>query len=996
MNSLYLTFLVCFLTAVGFSQPYTFRSYSLAEGLPQSQVWCGLSDSRGFLWFGTQGGGLSRFDGLQFETFTTASGLSSNFILSLYQEKDYRIWVGTNRGLCHYDGRQVKALEGQELPVRCMAQLPNGVLLAGTTEGIYKVKTDSLVPTAWPLKEELDQSIVYTLAQKGKQWWAGTSSGLWEVYPNCRQVASGYEVFDLATSKDGLWMAVYGRGVYRYTDRVEAVYTAELVRRPMSLFRDSSGTLYIGTQDQGVMVQDTTSTWGVSPAEGQDVMQNNVRDIFQDQAGHLWITSSGGGVACRTQQNFQHFDRADGLRGNRIYALHSDTAQQLWMAVSRRGLQVLDSTGFSAPATQPPFPGIKCKTICGDSLGQIWVGSEGDGIAVLDTAGWYKIQAKDGLPSNWIVKMLADTAGHIWGATYSNGLFQIVQKGYRDYEIRRFGRSLGLPDMRINALAISPDYKIWFGTFSGEVGSLHNGKVERLFTGDNGLPQASIRSIAFDRYGQIWLGTKGSGVFFAKLNTAQASFTRLSEVHSTTSENIYLMLSGPDSHIWAGSESGVDKIELDTIGQVAQVRHYNRNDGFLGIETCHDAAIANSDGSIWFGTMNGLTRYRPGESALSCITPNLHFTQVDLFYKPLEETSWADYVVESGGLKPGLELPYRQNHLSFSFRAVAQMQPEELRYRWRLEGADSDWSPASSTQSVNYANLPAGEYRFMVQASVGDCPWSTPLVAPFAIAEPFWQASWFAPAVIVAAIILISLIAWLVVRRVKRREKAHREDLKLQNRLLQLEQKALQLQMNPHFIFNALTGIQSLIAGGSYPKARMRINEFAKLMRSTLYNARKPFITLQEEADTLYRYLEIEQFCQAQPFTFEIVLPEGIDSDEVSLPPMLLQPFVENAVLHGISHLDYAGHITIEFTLEEELLHVCIKDNGVGRKKAAQLQEERKPGHQSVALKVTKERLEAMRGHDPYESLKITDIMDTKGNIKGTKVEVVLPIEHAY
>ena len=988
--------LLCYISGIAYAQPYTFQSYSLAEGLPQSQVWCALSDSRGFLWFGTQGGGLSRFDGLKFETFTTANSLPSNFILSLYQDRDYCIWVGTNKGLCYYNGHQFKTINGLEEPVRSIARHPNGQLLAGTNQGIYKIEKDSTRAEAIPIKESLDQAIIYKLTATEGRLWVGTSSGAWEVYPDCRPLGTVGEVFDMSFSKDTLWMAVYGKGIYGYTDSLFELSTDYSVRRTMCLYKSPVGPLYIGTQDQGLLRYYGSFAPNLAPVPGQNAMQNNVRDILLDQMDRLWITSSGGGVACRKQQNFQHYDREDGLAGNRVYAVHLDTAQQLWMSVSRKGLQIIDTTGFLSLSDQPPFPGTKCKTICGDSLGQVWVGSEGEGLAVLDSSGWFKLGTQEGLPSNWIVKLLADKNGNIWGATYSSGIFKVIREEHRVYRIQRFDRNAGLPDLRINALTLGPEGNVWFGTFSGEVGRIKKGRVDRLYTSAQGLPQATIRSLAFDDYGQIWAGSKGSGVFFAKRNEERPGFTRLSDIYSTISENVYLMVLGPEGNIWAGSESGVDKIELDSLGQVVQVQHYNRRDGFLGIETCHDAAITHPDGSIWFGTMNGLTHYRPGEHKRSCVVPDVHFTKVDLFYKPLIETAWSAYAREAGGIEPGLELPYRQNHLSFGFRAVSQIQAEEIRYRWKLEGAEADWSPPSEASSVNYANLPPGNYRFLIQASVDNCPWSPAITAPFAIAEPFWQASWFLPLVITLAILLISLIAWRIVYRVKQQEKAHRSELELQNRLLQLEQKALQLQMNPHFIFNALTGIQSLVATGEYSRARKRINEFAKLMRATLYNVRRPTITLREEIDTLERYLGIEQFCQAQPFTYTISLRVGIDTEEVELPPMLLQPFVENAVLHGVSHLQYPGEINISFEVIGDLLYVTIKDNGVGRERSAQLQQERKAGHQSLALKVTKERLEALKGERLYDSLKISDITDAKSEIKGTQVELILPIKHAY
>jgi sensor histidine kinase YesM len=213
---------------------------------------------------------------------------------------------------------------------------------------------------------------------------------------------------------------------------------------------------------------------------------------------------------------------------------------------------------------------------------------------------------------------------------------------------------------------------------------------------------------------------------------------------------------------------------------------------------------------------------------------------------------------------------------------------------------------------------------------------------------------------------------------------------------LQLEQKALQLQMNPHFIFNALNSIQALVATKDYSTARTQIGNFATLMRSILSNSRKQRITLQEEIDTLDQYLKMEQFCQRVGFDYEIIPPNNMDSEEVELPPMLLQPFVENSIIHGISHLESDGKITVEFQVHEKLLECRIIDNGVGRKKADEFRQSRKPGHQSVAMSVTKERLHALKDGMNYTPFKIKDILGRDGKILGTKVVVRMVLEVGF
>ncbi|MEN0006035.1 MAG: two-component regulator propeller domain-containing protein [Bacteroidota bacterium] len=996
-----LAFLFSFTLSVNaLAQPYAFKAYSLTEGLPQSQVWCSLNDQMGYLWFGTQGGGLSRFDGKAFTTFTTADGLPSNFILSLYEAPDGILWIGTNQGLCRFDGQQFTTIRGLPFPVRCNLQVDTSTLLIGSELGLFSMHPKAAHATSKHTPPLLSGATIYAFAKTPTGIWAGTNEGLWHFGDSLTQKVAQHNVTDLLVKDNQLYLTLYGKGLYQYTDQLEELHRGYPLIRPMCLLQDTQGQLFIGTQDQGLVQYQAEEIPKAVVLPNQNNAQKNIRDLTLDQANRIWISSSGGGIACRTRQNFTHWDRSSGLDGDRVYALQADTSQRLWLSISRKGLQMLENGIPKAVEPPYPFPNLKTKTLCRDTQGQLWAGTEGRGVAVLDSAGWYNLTSLNGLPSNWINQLISHPDGSIWGASYDNGLFKITPLGFRNYQVDRYNEEQGLPSNSIHSIALDSMQQLWFGTYDGKIGRLATEEAFPIFGVDQGIPRVPIRSLAFDAFGRMWMGTKGRGILFGSVQDSVVQFTPLSEVQTSTATNIYFIYASIDAEgqnsLWAGSERGVEHIQLDSLGQIIAVTAYDRNDGFVGIETCHNSVTQLPDGTLWFGTMNGLTRYAPGQAEQQCITPTIHFTGVDLFYKPLQETEWADFSDFRQGIKPGLVLPFRQNHLSFRFQAVSQIHPEEVQYRWKLEGAETEWAPPAPTQVVNYAQLSPGTYRFVVQAAIEDCPWGAPIATSFEIEAPFWQKAWFLPSLVALAVLLIGWIAWLSVRSIKKREQSRREDLELQNKLLQLEQKALQLQMNPHFIFNALTGIQSLIALGEHPKARRKINDFAVLMRSTLNNARKSTISLAEEIEALRQYLEVEQFCQPKSFDFTITVDPEIEAEAIELPPMLLQPFIENAVIHGVSHLPYPGKIELNFATKEDLLEVTIKDNGIGRERAALLKAERKPGHQSVALKVNKERLEALRNGYNYIALSISDVLDTDGKIQGTLVCVRLPIVHSY
>jgi ligand-binding sensor domain-containing protein/two-component sensor histidine kinase len=803
------------------------------------------------------------------------------------------------------------------------------------------------------------------------------------VYFNKKNKLPVLPVSAITQSGGTLWLAQAGSGPLLGVDwaRQTLRITQPLpsVGSVTCLLADSDQSLWVGTQSLGLIhLQPGNDSSLTQLTEADGLPHNHLRVLLRDHAGRIWLGTSGGGFACMVNQAFHRYDRDDGLPGNRIYAVHETQGGEIWMAVSQNGLARIDSAGrihrFAADSSY--LDGIKCRTLTTDYMGNVWVGTEGKGALVM-TPGRWRIFRKDNgmLPSDWVQKIVCASSGIVWLATGQGIVSLQWNPADSTFTKHWYGAKEGVPQGTITAMQEDALNTIWFGTVYGKIGRIKNGMVEMVKTG---LPEAAITALAFDAAQRCWVGTKGAGIFMSNVRKNDP-FLPLVTPQPLSSQNIYLLAFDHSSQLWAGTETGVDEIVEDQ-GKFTAVHHFGKQEGFTGIETCQDAALCDRAGRMWFGTMNGLMRYIPNTADRKSVPPLLHFEQVSLFYKPIAETKYASGAAALfNGEEGGLSLPWDQNHLSFSFRAIELMHSEPLQYRWKLEGADADWSPWSEQTQVNYANLAPATYKLWIQAaSDTDADALSPaMAAAFTIRKPFWE-SWFFR---LAALAMLAALGFWGVRtyvgRIRNEESRRREQLEMQNRLLQLEQKALQLQMNPHFIFNALNSIQSLIATRDYEVARQEINRFAKLMRSTLNNSRKTGITLQEEIETLEQYLSVEQFCQQNPFTFAIHVGEQVDPETLDIPPMLLQPFVENAVVHGVSHLAYPGRIELFFDLAGDLLVCRITDNGPGREKAALLREAKKPGHQSMALAVTQERLAALGGKIEYHDLET-----------GTEVEV--------
>lgn len=959
-------------------QSVGFQSYSIGEGLSQSQVWCMAEDRRGYLWCGTQGGGINRFDGLQFKHYTVGQGLPSSYIFALYSDQQGRLWAGTNRGAALLQGDTFQVVGSNPLQFNTFCEY-KGAVWAGTPEGLFRwdEPQHEWLPLAAPQKK----GTIYQLLSVENDMWEATATGLWHNHKPVAGISAPVQA--MCRDREGhIWVGNDRGQLWRYLpENHVAAYIPDFpAGKITALWAHPSGTLWIGSSDRGITVR---------AADGGQYLLNEqnglphpyIRQVMQDRQGQMWLASSGGGLIRQLQQPFRHFTVANGLTGNRIYALAEAPDSSIWWSAAQNGLQWTDGNSlYKFTADSGALQGIKCKTMVFDQKGQLWIGTEGKGIAVYDsTLHW--VQARDGLSSDWIQKIVCDANGRLWAATYSEG---IVQLSPERRIMQQLGWNEGLPDLRVNTMILDANNRLWAGFQSGHIAIIEQNKVSRIFGPKDGLHGAVVRCMAFDAGGRLWAGTRESGLLVFQ----QGTFVPAQLPQPLSSLNVYAMVCDQRGRMWVGCENGVNCLYIQPSGAVEKVEWMGRNEGFSGIELCHDAALCDRQGALWFGTMNGLTRRAPGSSAALPTPPALHLEQIFLFYKPLQETSFGDLIDPETQLPNGFILPWNQNHLSFSFQAVDLEHPDRVRYRWRLHPAETEWSPWSEQHQISYANLPPGAYRFEVEATngLGAASLNSPVL--FQIERPLWERWYFR----LALLLLLALLLWQGFRAYGRniRQKAaqKQQELELRNHLLELEQKARQLQMNPHFIFNALTAIQGLVAQQETQAARQEIGRFAKLMRSILANSRKNVITLKEEMETLEQYLHVEQFCRENKFTWDIQHSGDIDPDDISLPPMLLQPFVENAVIHGIAHLTRPGHIVIHFSIENDRLVCVVEDNGIGRQAAAVRRQERKPGHQSAAVDITRERLRNLSGQTRTEPVVFSDITAPDGQVCGTRVQI--------
>jgi ligand-binding sensor domain-containing protein len=1004
-----LLFFVIFGTWFSNAQNNQLRAYTLKDGLPQSQVNAIVQDDLGYLWIGTQGGGIARFDGISFKVWNEKDSLISNYIHALRFQKD-ALLIGTRQGL---SVRIKNTFNNYTTPRVYHIETTTNATYLGTRKGIYTYNSvDGTKPV--DCNAIINNTQINAILFDGTSFWIASRKGLWKtdrLSTNGKfiKILNG-DFKSLVQYKNNVIAASFTDGIFSFEKGKTNFQMVSEVKQINSINLIHTSELWINTTNTGIKrinLDDNLAEKSITKRNGLSVY--NIREVYKDRQNNVWIGSSGGGLFKLEKNNFRHYTKNNGLTANRIYALHY-LENTLWLSTAESGLMTIDSTGIQQEKETSEYLNVKVKTLTNDNEGRIWAGTEKKGIyiyqkKVRDTIVYdsmlvdeisYETQkiediytatitTADGLPSDWI-RNIKIYGSQIWAATYSHGIvsFQYDYKGKKVYNLKTYGSEQGIEDLAIRDLARDETGRVWYSTNKGHLGYIKNNKVTHIEPKDVTGSEVTIGTIIFHNY-DMYLGTFGKGIWHSTLSK-KLEFKQLRGEKKLYSNNIYQLIFDDNDMLWAGSERGVDQISLNKKNEIVNVIHYGRNDGFLGIETCHNATTKDTDGNLWFGTIYGLTKYAPSTSEQQFSKPKLqlHFEDVEVAYQSLDSIDLRDWTNSD----KQLQLSADKNNMAFQFRSVDLDNPEAIVYRYKFD--KNNWSPWTKESKITFGDLDYGDHTFLAQSRNKDWLKSDPIDFKFHVIQPFYKKTWVRNVFWTVLGLIAFAIVLLYIKRVKAKNRAIRERLQLENHMLSLEQKALRLQMNPHFIFNVLNGIKGM-SRNDITKMDKTINTFAVLLRETLTNSRKDTITLAQEIKTLKNYVEVELLMANKDFSYKIELNSDLDPEEVLIPPMLIQPFVENAIRHGIMPLQRPGELKIHFTTDTNFLYATITDNGIGIHQSQQ--NKIKTDHQSMALEVTKERIESLAGSN---TLKIEEVSEKDHTLAGTKISFKIPLETDY
>jgi ligand-binding sensor domain-containing protein len=394
------------------------------------------------------------------------------------------------------------------------------------------------------------------------------------------------------------------------------------------------------------------------------------------------------------------------------------------------------------------------------------------------------------------------------------------------------------------------------------------------------------------------------------------------------------------------------------------------------------SALADTEGSFWFGGTNGINVFKPTEVKDFPFAPRPHITNILVNNAPYRPDS---SIIE----KRRLILPYDSNTVRLEFAAVefSDAPSDSISYSFHLANVPEEkrvWITTANAAdpSVSFVNLSEGNYVLRLKAVNSDGIWSEILPVELQVLPP-WYRTWGFYALVFA---LLATVIYFVVRRIiYLREKRLKEQAVFEKKIKETELKVLRTQMNPHFIFNALNSIRAYVLKNNPLEASIFLADFAHLMRKILQYSANETISLEKEEEILRGYLEMEQL--RFDFEFDIHISGELDTWETEVPTMILQPFAENAVIHGVARKKNGrGLIQIRFDKEGDFVLCSVQDNGVGMNNSAK---NKTQSHESKSQSITQDRLDILNQLSGKPTALIFENIETGG----TKVTIRLPIQ---
>ena len=946
------------------AQTSLFQHYSVEQGLPSSEIYAQVQDDDGYMWFATSKG-VSRFDGYEFVNYTIKDGLPTNSVIDMYKDYTGRIWFCTYDGsLSFYENGSIIKHENNDT----IKQLAKNYFI----DNIYLDSLSNLyiMPSTGGLFKITKSGEITNEIQK----YSGRSSFfvkkmphgfIWGQFPQQEVIEN-----NTITVKNNVYYLNLKRpkSIRRYYQEINN-----------NEFLISFGNTIFHIKNNIVLIQKK--------------FDNDISGLLKDNSGNLWISVMYEGLYMFENENLNNKPKVF-LRGKSPISTFQDIEGNYWFSTTESGVYFVPSFQFNS---YKKFGFSDFNILSIEIFNDILYFStydkqvfkcnlENDRILSIENIALHINR------NNAILDIFANNDSSIWFLgtelyrcfNEQTKIIDTISRGYKlcktiDNNIlstsyagfRKFDADSLIFELIANEIPIANSIyqditrKIYLGTING-LYCFFNNSLTYLGEEFNLLKTriADIKKI--NNY--LLLATSGEGLVVYDLKKSKIYV--INERNGLSSNFVNTIFIQDSSVIWIGTNKGLCKLEIEKSENFSfKTEKYNKSDGLYS-EEIKDIAIINN--CIYLGTSQGLISFYPFKLKKTKIAPKIILDSL-----LINDTKFS--------LTDNSILQNSQNNITFLYKAISFRANQKLKYKYKLEGFDEKWV-ITANKYIRFPNLPSGKYTFILTASTDGVNWNKdPLRISFKIKKHFTESVIFIIFIILSVILIIGTILFFIYKNLKKNV----ENVK---KLLYAEQKALRSQMNPHFIFNALNSIRRYILENDSDTADDYLTSFASLMRFVLDNSKHNMIPLETEIQTLRLYLELEKMRFDETFVFSITKEKGIDMQSVSVPPMLIQPYLENAIWHGLAPKSAGGVLKINFQIKNKNLICTIIDNGIGREKSAIISKKRK-GHVSTGIKNIEERINLINSLSK-KSIEIhtIDLFDNNKKPEGTKIIIFFPL----
>lgn len=1018
-------FIAIIIVAFALQQVYSQRFQDMEGSFPFTSIQDIQEDKYGHMWFASRNG-LVSYNGYRFEHFRPGNEpgqCQGSYIQCIYPDSSGNIWLGSrfqtglelyNRSLqrfsqyCIYDTENDRCFESIDLYSIDMDQ--DGFLWIGTDKGVFNFdpETDDTIKTRFIYDAHNEYSLLGKHAWKiyvdqNNNVWVGTLQGLnrfdreSQRFINSRtnpNYLTGQILTIRETPSNELWMSgrVTEDRIYRYsvgTDSFEPIYSF-----PKGLgnyfnfdFKDD-GTCWIASRGIGSLSFDPQEL-KIELFDGHDGSVHGLTEyrnqiIFVDQFQNVWI---GGTQLFKLPSSEKSIFNIKG-NGYLVLAIHEEpdyiiyslNEPYVWHKETKKTTPFWtfgESQNIRPQVQRASLPKLIYEYKKRDKNTLIFT--------TVRSVYTYDLRTKKAkqYPQNLGGSFLDFEFGKKHDLFISEGNSYPITF---DFESGKAGHAKEEPlSQALYATSISKDSNgnYWWGTKTG--GLIHRYNEDReiletypleVFKHGKKIRAGQSFDILEHSDGTIWVATE---VGLLRFNGDHLFDKLLNKSDGLSSEYILSLEEDLNGNLWMGTASGLSCLQVP--GET--IRNFSQQDGLINQRYGWGASTKGIDGTLYFGGANGIDYFHPEQMGYNDIPPEIFIDQI-LINGKRYLTGKAIEIMRN------MTLPHTQNFIDIDLLAMHLTAPEGNQYAYRIN--DRPWIQSGTNRRISLANTAPGTYRIYAKASNADNVWSEQReLLSIHIQPPWWRTPWFYALLVLGTLFIIYLIYQYRINEIKKQEA---KQTAFDKKIAEIEMKALRAQMNPHFLFNSLNSVKSLISKGENVPATAYLTRFSQLIRQVLNNSRKKFIRLNDELNALRLYLELEAMRFADSFEYEICVGENVNPDFLEIPPMILQPFVENAIWHGLMHkLKGPRKVLISIERKEDLVLMQVEDNGIGRKAARDLQTRSKSKQESLGIQITQDRLQLIRDlYGTSAEISIEDMYGQDQNPKGTRVRITLPI----